>query len=185
MHMRWLAAVALLLLALLPAQAQRRWSIVPTIGIQVSQIKQNTVGAPLWSIKGGVMGSYRLSSGDLGRIFLESGLLMSKKGLSGDIGLPIHNYRSLAIEVPLLANFEINLTQQVNSFFRIGPYYSRALTESEGIDSNDFGIQVGLGAEYRRWVVAIDGGLGRHNIYEGEQSKAKHINGCLTVGYRF
>lgn len=185
MNRKWYTGVALLLLVLLPAKAQKRWSIIPTVGIQMSQVKQGEVGKPLTAIKGGVMGSYSLRSGDLGRIYLESGVLFSKKGFAGSEGVPISSYNTTAVEVPLLLKLDINLTQQVNSFFRFGPCYGRALTAKEGIDPNDYGIQMGIGAEYRHWIVALDGGFGTHNINIGAQGKAKHISGCLSVGYRF
>lgn len=177
--------MALLLMALLPAQAQKRWGVVPTVGLQLSQVRQHEVGSPLVSIKGGVLGRYRISKGDLGRIYLEGGVLISKRGFRGEEGVPIRSYQSRVLEVPLLLNFDINLTQQVNSFWRIGPYYSYAFVDAEGIDPNDYGIQVGVGAEYRRWVVALDGGFGLHDVNREEQGQAKQIHGYLSIGYRF
>lgn len=185
MTRRWVTAVALLLLVLLPAKAQKRWGVVPTIGVQVSQVIQQKSGTPLVTIKGGVMGHYLLFSGDLGRIRIESGLLASEIGFRGEGGSPINRYHSTALEVPVLLGLDINLTQQVNSFLRIGSYYRRTLSAVEEIDPNDYGIQVGIGAEYGHWVVALDGTFGTHSINRGKQGKAKHINGCLSLGYNF
>lgn len=185
MYRKWFATVVVLLIALLPAKAQKRWGITPIVGVQVSQIKQGQSGQPLVALKGGAMGRYKLTTGDLGRIHLESGLLFSDKGFAGREGTPINSYKSITLEVPLLLNFDINLTPQVNSFFRVGPYYSHAFTPFESVDRNDYGIQVGIGAEYRSWVVALDEGFGTHDIHTGGQGKAKHINGCLSIGYKF
>lgn len=153
-------------------------------GVQISQVNQDTKGQLLIGYKAGVLGEFRLTTGDFGRIYLQSGALFVKKGFSGGKGVPLPAYNASAIEVPFFFDFDINLFQQVNSFFRVGLYYSYSFGKVEGAKRDDYGVQIGFGAEYRRWMIAFDSSIGKYNIIIGD-GVAKHRAYGLTIGHRF
>lgn len=192
---RFLILIGVALCLLQDADAQSRWSVIPTAGVQVSNAKIDGKyhGDGYWGYKAGALIRYRTRNGVLGRLSLESGVMAS---LRGTMGNPNFEVSAHYLEIPLLLHFDINMTQFVNTFFKVGPYFSYALNStfpdsnqtnqaSKGFCPYDYGVELGIGAEYRRFVLSLGTNLGTYDFAIPEEIKAKHITGHLTLGYRF
>lgn len=173
----------MLLLLSLPTLAQSRWKVIPTVGLQVTALPRFREASPLAGYKAGGMVRYQVRQGDLGRLGIESGLFLNDIGA---VRSGAGDYRQPGIEIPLLFNFDINLTSRVNSYLRIGAYYRKDLSKDLGSVPGGIGFQVGCGAEYRNWVVSVDGLIGTHPLnVDGERRREKMAGTALTVGYSF
>lgn len=191
------------LLILLPAIAQKRWSVIPQAGLQISNIKNNQdiETKPIVGYRAGAIGEYQFSQGILGNIAVQSGLFISSKGVKDN---PHYIVKSHYLEVPLLLRLGIHLTQAIDIHLKAGPYFGYWIaghSESyapDGVSKShkepfycpyDSGIEMGIGATYRHLVFNIGGNLGMYDFYIdkniGEYFNLKNQTLHFTLGYKF
>lgn len=188
----------------LPAVAQKRWYIIPQIGVQISEINDNQDldGDERIGYRLGALGEYQFSQGELGHIALQSGLFFSSKGFKIDSNEI--QVSSQYLEIPLLLKWGIHLTREVDIHLKGGPYFGywiggkSVITHPIGSGPSqsqpfycpyDYGVEVGLGATWKRIQWNIGSNIGLYDFYidrsYGDKLVMKNQTFHCTIGFIF
>lgn len=132
----------------------------------------------------GVTNDFKLSD----NLVFRPGLLYSAKG--GSVEIPIlgsisTTYSYLDIPLSFIYNFS---TEDTGFFAELGPYVGFLLAASaegtdvkEGLESLDFGVNVGIGYDLGKIIVGANYGLGLANIAKTEEEDASANNRNISV----
>lgn len=202
--MRKLLLTLLFLLLVLPMFAQKRWSLIPQVGIQLSQVKcsEDIGGKSSFGYRAGALVEYQFSQGVLGHIGVQSGVFASLKGMGNQPkGVEITSHY---LELPVLLKWGIHLTSFADVFLKAGPYLAYQIAGNSklydpiGAESNlpapfycpyDYGIECGLGLEYRSLMLNFGANLGLYDFYIDRSSdpnfQMKNQTLHMSIGCRF
>lgn len=134
---------------------------------------------------------------------LQSGLIISSKGWKVKEGDIKNTYRPIYLDIPILAAYKFNISDNTKFVINAGPYLAFGLGgkakyegggddkmfDKEGWDMSrfDLGIQYGIGLEIsEHYLVNLTGQNGficPWDIDEGD--KPKNMTFSIGVGYRF
>lgn len=134
---------------------------------------------------------------------LQSGLMISSKGWKEKEGDIKNTYRPIYLDIPILAAYKFNISDNTKFVINAGPYLAFGLGgkakyeggedekmfDKEGWDMGrfDLGIQYGIGLELSdRYLINLTGQNGficPWDVDEGD--KPKNMTFSIGVGYRF
>lgn len=133
-------------------------------------------------------------------IYLLTGLELTTKGFKvdgGDVGEMKANL--MYLQLPIHVGYKLAVTDATKIVFHAGPYVAYGiggkttltlLGEKGKGDSFDvfkefdFGLGLGVGAEFGKFNVGLGYDFGLANINDGD-GKVRNMNAYLTVGYKF
>lgn len=132
---------------------------------------------------------------------LQSGLMISSKGFKFKEGDWKDKYRPIYLDIPILAAYKFNISDNTKFVINAGPYLAIGLggknkeTDEEDIklfDKDgydwkrfDLGIQYGIGLELSdRYLINLTGQNGFISPVDGGDDP-KNMNFTIGVGYRF
>ncbi len=132
---------------------------------------------------------------------LQSGLMISSKGFKFKEGDWKDKYRSIYLDIPILAAYKFNISDNTKFVINAGPYLAIGLggknkeTDEEDIklfDKDgydwkrfDLGIQYGIGLELSdRYLINLTGQNGFISPVDGGDDP-KNMTFTIGVGYRF
>ena len=130
--------------------------------------------------------------------YVASGAEITTKGAKyKDEGLEI-KANPMYLQIPLHVGYKISLIPTTRLLIHAGPYWAYGLSgkvkaEGEKIDffsddfckKNDFGLGVGLGAEFWKFGVDVGYDFGLTNISQNSDFKVNNRNAYLSFSYRF
>ena len=193
------------------------------LGVSKLDIKHTDSDAKL-GYRFGVIGEYKLEN----NFFIQSGLdLVSKgtknkfyeegdingDGISGDYLHTKLTWNAVYLELPILAGYDLNVTDNLKIRFMTGPYLSYGVGgkinatgygqimqpsgipvefsekdksntfSNESLKRFDMGVLGAVGAEYNKFQLTIGYEYGLLNISQGTNS-IHNMNGFVTLGYR-
>ena len=204
---------------------ENKFSVGVKGGLSISKldIKHNDSDAKL-GYRFGVTGEYKLEN----NFFIQSGLDLVSKGTKnksyeeGDVdgdglfGDYLHTKltcNAVYLELPILAGYDVNVTDNLKIRFMAGPYLSYGVGgkvkaegygqfmqpsgipaefsekdksntfSSESLKRFDMGLLGAVGAEYNKFQLTVGYEYGLLNISQGRNS-AHNMNGFVTLGYR-
>lgn len=134
---------------------------------------------------------------------LQSGLMISSKGWKEKEGDIKNTYRPIYLDIPILAAYKFNISDNTKFVINAGPYLAfglggkakyeggedKKMFDKEGWDMGrfDLGIQYGIGLELSdRYLINLTGQNGficPWDVEEGD--KPKNMTFSIGVGYRF
>lgn len=145
-------------------------------------------------------------------LFIRSGLdFATKGGKQKENGVEV-TYNPMYIQLPLHVGYKLPFTNYFGCLLHVGPYFSYGVggkiktkvtgtdTEMEaseidffgskekgGFKKFDFGLGLGVGAEFGNVGLELGYDLGLTNISHSsnKDDKVKNLNAYLTLGYRF
>ena len=200
---KYLLAILLFTLSL-PAVAQKRWSVIPQAGIQLSRVKcsEDLGQKPTYSYRAGALVEYQFSQGVLGNIGLQSGVMATLKGMGNNNGS--REIEAHYLEIPLLLNWGIHLTSETDLLLKAGPFFAYRFADKSvvydplgpvGNTPNpfycpyDYGIECGLGLEYRSLMLNFGANLGLYDFYIDRSAdpnfQMKNQTLHMSIGCRF
>lgn len=130
--------------------------------------------------------------------YLMTGLEFTMKGAKwdGEDGSTKISY----LQLPIHAGYKLLVADNTKIVFHAGPYLAYGLSaKEEGVDlfkkydgldkaalkRFDFGVGLGVGAEFGKIGVGIGYDFGLANISNYDEAKLRNQNAYLTVGYKF
>ncbi len=147
----------------------------------------------------GVTLDYTLTSD----LYLLTGLELSTKGCKEDVGLSKDATSNLMyLQLPIHLGYKLAVTDATKMVFHAGPYLAYGIggktkISESGVEvsvnsfgSNrlkrfDFGVGLGVGAEFGKIGVGLGYDFGLVNIVDVDNVSNKNANAYLTVGYKF
>ena len=147
----------------------------------------------------GVTLDYTLTSD----LYLLTGLELSTKGCKEDVGLSKDATSNLMyLQLPIHLGYKLAVTDATKIVFHAGPYVAYGIggktkISESGVEvsvnsfgSNrvkrfDFGVGLGVGAEFGKIGVGLGYDFGLVNIVDVDNVSNKNANAYLTVGYKF
>lgn len=193
------------------------------LGVSKLHIKDVDSDAKL-GYRFGVVGEYKLQN----NFFIQSGIdLVSKgtkkkfdeegdinvDGISGDYMHAKLTWNAVYLELPILAGYDLNVTENLKVRFMAGPYLAYGLGgkiiaktnvqlsdpnggyelfsrkdkintfSDEALKRFDMGLLGAIGAEYNKFQLTIGYEYGLVKIFQ-ESSSIHNMNGFVTLGYR-
>lgn len=140
---------------------------------------------------------------------VQPSLFFSTKGAkyseSSELGSADISVNEMYLELPVNAQARFAVTDGINITVAAGPYFavgvggknklsaetgsfkgssSGKTFGSDGFDRFDFGLGVGVGAEFGRIMVGLDGQWGLTKLADYKDAP-KNLNFSVTVGYKF
>lgn len=129
---------------------------------------------------------------------LQSGLMISSKGFKFKEGDWKDKYRPIYLDIPILAAYKFNISDNTKFVINAGPYLAIGLggknkeTDAEDIklfdkdgydwDRFDLGLQYGVGLELNdRYLINLTG----QNGFISPANDPKNMTFTIGVGYRF
>ena len=147
----------------------------------------------------GVLADFGLTH-DMG---IRSGLHFTTKGAKHELG-PIETTINLMyLQIPVHFAYKIDVMPGTRIVFHGGPYVAygiggsisinvpgesdsiEAFGDDGGFDRFDFGLGIGVGFEFGRFLTGIGWDMGLLNISNSDEGTARNMNAHLTVGFRF
>lgn len=122
---------------------------------------------------------------------VETGLFYSAKGFKLDKQMGYdksNNYDLNYIQLPLLAVFRLNVSENANIQLKAGGYAGYLINEPETlrVKKPDVGLIVGAGISYRKFYLGLQYELGMYNALKvGYGDACKNRNLAISVGYDF
>ncbi len=130
---------------------------------------------------------------------LQPSLFLSTKGTKySESGFKV-TVNQMYLELPVNVQARVHIEGDTNLLFSAGPYIaygiggkiSSNITSNEadtfgkdGLDKFDAGVGFGVGLEFAKVLVGLDGQVGSVNLKDVEGA-AKNINFSVTLGYKF
>ena len=207
-----LSLLAVALMVATAASAQVSFGIQG--GMNLSNVMHNDEGAstnPKFGFNAGILTDIGLTH----NVGIRSGLFFHTKGFRGDIKEADTDVRIttnlMYLQIPVHFAYKINVMPGTRIVFHAGPYVAYGIGGSlnfdvrksppgtewgdagpvfgeDGFKPFDFGLGLGVGAEFGRILVGIGWDMGLLNIandnYSGEVT-VRNQNAHLTVGFRF
>ena len=176
-----LTFLAVVLMVATAASAQFSWGVQG--GLNVSNVRnQNCLERVKLGFNIGVLTDFGFAP----NMGIRSGLYYTTKGAAGrtDIRLPY-------LQIPVHFAYKINLASRTRLVLHAGPYAAYGVGGSHfGSENNqyqpfDFGVGVGAGFEFGRFLTGIGWDMGLLDISNAENRSVRNRNAFLTVGYRF
>lgn len=96
------------------------------------------------------------------------------------------------LQVPIVAAYRMNLTDEWNLALKAGPYFAYAVSDkvsdgdySESFGANEFdaGLDAGLDFEHHRFVFGVEAEMGFLKLMDG--LSAKNLAFYATIGWKF
>lgn len=177
-------ALALVTLTI-SAQDFKKFRFGPTAGLNVSTVTNNPGGANKVGFNVGVRGEYNFSN----NWFATAGLQFAQKGYKDALGDKLNPYY---IEIPIHGGYRYSINDDFSIFGEFGPYLAvgvagkrngQKIFDQPGVKRFDFGVGLGIGAEYKKFQLRIgyDFGLLKTNDWGGNKNRNLYIN----LGYMF
>ncbi len=100
------------------------------------------------------------------------------------------------LQIPIMAAARFPMSESVNLVGRVGPYVGFGLGgkcgeekvfDKEGWDAKrfDFGLGIGVGAEFGKIMVGLDYLFGLAKVADWDEDSPKNMSIALSVGYKF
>ncbi|MBS1307850.1 porin family protein [Bacteroides clarus] len=100
------------------------------------------------------------------------------------------------LQIPIMAAARFPVSESVNIVGKVGPYLGFGLGgkygddkifDKEGMDGKrfDFGLGVGAGAEFGKFLVGLDFLFGLTEVMDWGKDSPKNMSIALSVGYKF
>lgn len=204
--MRKLILCVVCILSALSASAQTKvtWSMELGLGMSTWMGSGSDGSNPLFNPKVGVGIDVPLS----GLISFQTGLTWASKGASYKTDGYTTKVNQNYLEMPLLAAFHVGTAAKFDMVFTAGPYLAYGVNgktdteiddltmswnsfgdsriegkEIDGLNRFDAGIQAGVGLDFTRWTVGLDGEFGLCRI--SGSNTPRNLAFFFTVGYKF
>ena len=199
----------LMLLSALAVSAQYR---PVTFGIKGGVNVSNFAGEGIKDSDGkigftaGVLVDYNVNE----LVFVRTGLDLTTKGAKHKEEGIERTYNPMYLQLPIHVGYKLPFTNSFNCSLHLGPYLSygvggkiktKVLDEisdiedseinffgtaaNDGFKKFDFGLGLGIGAEFGNVLVELGYDLGLANISYIKDNKVKNMNAYLTLGYCF
>jgi hypothetical protein len=191
--MKKVILTAMLALAMV-AGANAQFKLGPTVGLNMANLSGDVDGNSMkMGFKIGAAAEY--SFNDNWSIAPE--LAYSAKGTKYDFFGESFNFNLDYLELPINAMFRTPLADDFNFVAFAGPYLAYALSakmDGEKIDLGsgeeelspfDFGLNFGIGAEYKSFFLKAQYQLGLTNLSNVSEVSMKNNNIGISVGYIF
>lgn len=186
------------------AQTKVTWSMELGLGMSTWMGNGSDGSNPMFNPKVGVGIDVPLS----GLVSFQTGLTWASKGAS----YKMEGYKTKVnqnyLEMPLLAAFHVGTASNFDMVFTAGPYLAYGVNgktdweiddltmswdsfgdskiegkEIDGLNRFDAGIQAGVGLDFKRWTVGLDGEFGLCRISGSDTPR--NLAFFFTVGYKF
>lgn len=143
-------------------------------------------------------------------VFVRTGLDFTTKGAKYKYGAVERTYNPMYLQIPIHVGYKLPFTNSFNCSLHVGPYLSYGVggkiktevsgkvsdmedseidffgtEESGGFRRFDFGLGLGVGAEFGNVLVELGYDLGLANISYIKDNKVKNMNAYFTLGYCF
>lgn len=110
------------------------------------------------------------------------------KGVEDDFSQKI-SYNFYYLQIPVMAAYRINLSEQWNTTLKVGPYFAYQIANDvengDGIKKFDAGLDVGVDFEHGRFVCGAEIEWGLTSLYEAYDQSIKNLAFYVTVGWKF
>lgn len=139
-------------------------------------------------------------------VYLLSGLELTTKGAKlSESGAKL-TFNPMYLQLPIHAGYKLAIAEGTKLVFHAGPYLAYGIggkakltgagdedykidffgsEEEGGAKSFDFGVGLGVGAEFGQINAGLGYDFGLANISRSDDAKLKTQNAYLTVGYKF
>lgn len=130
---------------------------------------------------------------------LQPSLFLSTKGTKySESGLKV-TVNQMYLDLPVYVQARVHIEGDTNLIFSAGPYIAYGIGGkissnissndadtfgNDGLDEFDAGVGFGVGLEFGKVLVGLDGQVGSVNLKDVEGA-AKNINFSVTLGYKF
>ncbi|MFV0418729.1 MAG: porin family protein [Dysgonomonas sp.] len=143
-------------------------------------------------------------------VFVRTGLDLATKGAKHKEAGIEYTYNPIYLQLPIHAGYKLPFTNSFSCSLHVGPYLSYGIggkikskvvggvsdvkdsdinffgsKEDGGFKKFDFGLGLGIGAEFGNVLMELGYDLGLANISYIEDNKVKNMNAYLTLGYCF
>lgn len=133
--------------------------------------------------------------------YLLTGLELTTKGFKVDLVDATSNL--MYLQLPVHVGYKLPVAETTKIVFHAGPYVAYGIggktkatnTEYGKISANsfstggykefDFGLGLGVGAEFGKFGVGLGYDFGLINVVDMDGVSVRNMNGYLTVGYKF
>lgn len=130
--------------------------------------------------------------------YILSGIEYSYKGVKVELSSNDQHINAAYVQLPVLAGFKIPLVQDMAILISTGPYFAYGVHGKikEGsykqdtfgdytLKRFDWGIDIGVAFEWKKFCFTLGGELGMINIMQKNNDKAETRNLTLSAGYKF
>jgi len=98
--------------------------------------------------------------------------------------------RLLYLQIPIVAAYRVNLSNNWNLALKAGPYFAYQISAEHLEDYNskkkfDIGLDVGFDFEFHRFVFGVEGEMGFIPLSDIDTRSIKNLAFYGTVGYKF
>lgn len=126
-------------------------------------------------------------------VYLLTGLQLTTKGFKMKVLSEKLTSNLMYLQLPVHVGYKLTVAEATKIVFHAGPYAAYGIGGKTGGEKSfrdgaykkfDFGLGLGVGAEFGKIGVDLGWDLGLANINRGE-GKTKNQNAYLSVGYKF
>ncbi len=190
--MKKFIVTAMLALAMV-AGANAQFKLGPTVGLNMANLSGDIDGNSMkMGFKIGAAAEY--SFNEMWSIAPE--LAYSSKGTQYDILGETLKMNLNYLELPINAQFRAPLADDFNFLAFAGPYLAYGLSvggdfdaefgsDDDQINPFDFGLNFGIGAEYKNFFLKAQYQLGLSNLHNAGDDSLKNTNIGISLGYMF
>lgn len=128
-------------------------------------------------------------------VYLLTGLQLTTKGFKAGSGDNKFTSNLMYLQLPVHVGYKLTVAEATKIVFHAGPYAAYGIGgKTEGVKSFqdgaykkfDFGVGLGVGAEFGKIGVDLGYDFGLANIVDTEgDGKVRNMNAYLTLGYKF
>ena len=99
------------------------------------------------------------------------------------------NFNFYYLQIPVMAAYRINLTEQWNTTLKVGPYFAYQISNDVEVDDHvkkfDAGLDVGVDFEHGRFVCGAEIEWGITPMTEVGDLSIKNLAFYATIGWKF
>jgi hypothetical protein len=127
-------------------------------------------------------------------VYLLTGLQLTTKGYKVGTGEDKYTSNLMYLQLPVHAGYKLTVAEATKIVFHAGPYAAYGIGGKSGDDKSfekghakrfDFGLGLGVGAEFGKIGVDLGYDFGLANVNDAGDGKVKNMNAYLSLGYKF
>lgn len=158
-------------------------------GVNLSNVSGDVDGS---KAKVGFNAGVTLDYGFTSDVYLLTGLELTTKGFK--IKDEDGSANLMYLQLPVHVGYKLSIVEDTKIVFHAGPYVAYGIGGKTGgvdsfgkdrFDAFDFGLGLGVGAEFGKIGVGLGYDFGLVNIIDAGGANIKNMNAYLTLGYKF
>lgn len=190
--------LSILLVGLMVNAQEEKMTLGVKVGLNLSNIGSDKGSYDNTKTKAGFNAGLTLDYAFTRNWYLLTGVEYSYKGVKVELSSNDQHINAAYVQLPVLAGFKIPILEDMALLISTGPYFAYGVHGKikEGsykqdtfgdytLKRFDWGIDIGVAFEWKKFCFTLGGELGMINIMQKNNDKAETRNLTISAGYKF